>query len=311
MTRRQTPAPVRARLAALLTAAVLSVVAGCAPPPLEGVDGDLADGWAGFDTPTVFVPANGVCHRSEAVSGSAQRYEPVDCDRLHRVETVHVGTFTGADAELTIVPAPATPTRVSARAECDTRSAEFLGQPLQHGRLTLRVVVPTQQAWNAGARWFRCDLAEISSVFLGQVVPRTGSLRGALTGEAPLALGCHEPIWDSSDYLEAIDPVACSEPHYSEFVGAYAESDAFDYDDFNVADDVVHERCLQLIARYAALPVDDDLPQRVGTLYFEPSRQEWVDGDRQVRCFLYLWDYYPPLTRSARNGGPDLLPVVS
>ncbi|MFV2020905.1 septum formation family protein [Micromonospora sp. LOL_023] len=125
----------------------------------------------------------------------------------------------------------------------------------------------------------------------------------------PAAGTCHEPQWDSNDYLAAMEPVDCNRPHRSEFVGAYAESDGFDYDDFNVEDDAVHERCLRMVASYAALPVDDDLTSRINTLYFEPSPQGWAEGDRQVRCFLYMFELAPPLTRSARGGGPDLLPV--
>lgn len=293
---------------ALLTVLSLIVTAGCAPPP-PGIDGNLADGWATFDEPVVFTPQPGTCHRADDASGSARRYQPVDCERLHRAETAHVGTFTGADAQLTIVPAKTSPVRAAARTECETQAAEFLGRQVQDGRLKLRVVMPPQQAWNAGARWFRCDLAEITTVFGGEVAARTGSLRGALAGASPLALSCHEPQWDRNDYLAAIEPVDCGQPHRTEFVGAYAESDGFDHDDFNVNDDAVHEKCLRMVAGYAALPVDDVLPWRVATLYFEPSRQEWIEGDRWVRCFLYLPENVPALTRSARGGGPDLLPV--
>jgi hypothetical protein len=300
--------PVLVKLAALLVAVSVSMVAGCTPPP-PGTDGALTDGWATFGEPAVFTPQPDTCHRADDASGSVRRYQPVDCDRLHATETVHVGTFTGADAQLTIVPTKTSPARAAARTECETQAAAFLGQQLQDGLLKLRVVMPPQQAWNAGARWFRCDLTEITTVFGGKVAPRTGSLRGALAGTSPLALSCHEPEWDRNDYLAAIEPVDCSQPHRSEFVGAYTESDGFDHDDFNVEDDAVHEKCLRMVASYAALPVDDFLSWRVGTLYFEPSRQEWAEGDRWVRCFLYLPEDVPALTRSAKDSGPDLLPV--
>ncbi|ROO59636.1 putative regulator of septum formation [Micromonospora sp. Llam0] len=303
--------PVLVTLAALLTALSLTVTAGCAPPP-RGIDGDLADGWATFGEPTLFTPQAGTCHREKASSGSARYYLPVDCTRLHRFETVHVGTFTGAAARRTTTPVGFDQTYEAAHEECETRANEFLGDIWQHGLLQLTVVMPTQTAWIGGARWFRCDLAEVTGVMAPvKVAPRTGSLRGALAGGAALRPGCYQPQWNEYGTARAMEPVDCRMPHHSEFVGSVDRRTlpAIDLDTTETESDLLHQRCLRLVADYVGLPVDDELPDRVATLWFEIESQFRWNGDPRVRCFLYLWDSFPPLTRSAENGGPDLLPV--
>ncbi|MFY1694318.1 MULTISPECIES: septum formation family protein [unclassified Solwaraspora] len=303
--------PALAALAALLTVLSLLVTAGCAPPP-EGIDGDLADGWASFGEPTLFTPQAGTCHRDKATSGSVRYYLPVDCTRLHRFETVHVGTFTGAAARRTTTPVGFDQTYEAALEECETRAAEFLGDIWQHGLIKLTVVMPTQTAWSNGARWFRCDLAEVSGVMTPiKVTPRTGSLRGALAGDAPLRLGCYQTPLDSDGYVAAMEPVDCRVPHHSEFVGSVDRRTlpTVDLDTTGTESDMLHQRCLQLVAEYAELPVDDDLPNRIGTVWFDiEDRFRW-DGDPRVRCFLYMADSFTLLTESAKGGGPELLPV--
>ncbi|MDG4766443.1 septum formation family protein [Solwaraspora sp. WMMD406] len=298
------------RMVAVLAAASLAVIAGCVPPP-QGLDGDLTDGWAAFDAPSTFVPKAGVCHREEAVSGSAKYYLPVDCARLHRVETVHVGTFTGADARRPTAPVGFDPTREAARTECETHATRFLGDLWQHGALRLTVVMPPQVAWEAGARWFRCDLAEVTSVLPDKVVPRTGSLRGALAGDAPLLLRCYEPLWDDRGFVGAMEPVDCGQPHRSEFVGTFDQSTLppVDLDNPELEEERFRQRCLRLVADYVGLPVDDDLPDRVDAHWYRIDDRFRYQGDPRILCFLYLWTDFPPLTRSAKDGGPALLPV--
>lgn len=303
--------PALVTLAALLTVLSLLVTAGCAPPP-PGIDGDLADGWATFGEPALFTPQAGTCHRDKATSGSARYYLPVDCTRLHRFETVHVGTFAGATARRTTTPVGNDQTYEAVREECTTRTAEFLGDIWQHGPLQLAVVVPTQTAWSNGARWFRCDLAEVTGVMAPiKVAPRTGSLRGALAGDAPLRLGCYQTPLDSDGYVAAMEPVDCRVPHRSEFVGSVDRRTlpTIDLDTTGTEWDMLNQRCLQRVAEYAGLPVDDDLPNRVGTAWFDIDGQFKSYEDPLVRCFLYMWDSFPPLTGSAKGGGPDLLPV--
>jgi hypothetical protein len=69
----------------------------------------------------------------------------------------------------------------------------------------------------------------------------------------------------------------------------------------------VHRACRELVAEYAGVPVDGDLPFRTGT-YVDPIFDEdWDNGDRGFRCHLWLED--AELTESLKDAGPDALPV--
>ncbi|WDZ82344.1 septum formation family protein [Micromonospora cathayae] len=191
------------------------------------------------------------------------------------------------------------------RADCDQRTREVLGGDWRSARLTLQVTLPSTAAWAAGARWYRCDLSETGSLDNNRPVVRSGSLRGALIGDSPLTHRCFDPKLIADD-LNYMAPVLCTEPHRAEFVGVYRERE-MSWARFAAADDAVHRRCLGLIAEYAKVPNNGDLPYRVGSIFYPPSRQEWAEGDRGVRCFL--WSDDRKLTRSMRGAGPAGLPA--
>ncbi|MDG4770548.1 septum formation family protein [Solwaraspora sp. WMMD792] len=292
----------------VLTVAVLTTAAGCAPAVRSDIgDGDLTNDWAGIATPKVFVPRAGECHPVAAGTvGQGTEYTPVSCGQSHEVETVFVGIFTGVYGVPDHSPAPGSSSRRAARTDCDQRVHEFLGDDWQAGRLRLEVVVPSTTAWNGGARWYRCDVGEVVSMQDRTFVARTGSLAGALDQPSPLRWGCFNPSANAAGDVGILAPVACTEPHQSEFAGLYLEAD-LPYEEFAANADQVHERCRRVVADYADLPVDDDLRHRFGTIYDYPFKDEWDDGNLAVRCLL--WRDEPPLTRSVRDGGTDALPV--
>ena len=43
-----------------------------------------------------------------------------------------------------------------------------------------------------------------------------------------------------------------------------------------------------MIARFAALPNDSDMQFRSGWISYNPTRAEWLSGERRVRCFIYF-----------------------
>ncbi len=167
----------------------------------------------------------------------------------------------------------------------------------------MQPVLPGPAAGRAGARWFRCDLAEID-LGTGGVVNRTGSLRGALAGAAPLALRCFQPSV-RGDRVNAMKPVSCDRRHAAEFAGLWTAPDVpldrLDDGDRTAAG------CRSVIADFAALPDDGDLRYRVGYLAFAPTREEWDLGVRAVRCFLWLQG--EAMTGSYRGAGPGRLPI--
>lgn len=277
-------------------------LAGCGPP--EGVDGDLVGGWAALPEPVLMVPEAGVCHPTqyEPTARLGTYYVPVACTERHVFETAYVGTFAGEAAERRTPPAPGTSQWHDAYRECDQEAAGYLGADFRYGQLWLGVAVPTVQAWQAGARWFRCDVVQTGNAHRRTIQPE--SIRGALSGPSELRLGCATVTELVGDVLRT-DPVDCAEPHEAEFVGVWHSDQSLRPDGVRWLR--VHRACRELVAEYVGVPVDPDLPLRTGT-YAEPgSDEDWDNGDRGIRC--YLWLDGAELTESLAGAGEAGLPI--
>jgi hypothetical protein len=289
-----------------LAAAVLAGCGGGDDQP-EGVDGDLISGWGGFPEPVPFVPSAPVCH-PETFTDSAPLtgYRPVDCEQPHLLETVHVGRFEDEAAELDAPPDPDSGEQRGAYQECEQEAEEYLGADFRLGRLWLGVATPSEPGWQGGARWFRCDLMEIESVY-GDPLPRQGSLSGSLADESQLRLGCYTVAVEDGAVAE-MTSVGCDESHEAEFVGVWRAPDGEYPDPSNQdAEDRVYEGCRERVADYVELPVNGDLVYRTGTIADWMSQADWAAGDRAFRCYLWLPDR--ELTESLRDGGTEALPV--
>ncbi|MER7890210.1 septum formation family protein [Micromonospora sp. NPDC094482] len=287
---------------AVAAAAVLGV-AGCAP---AGLDANLTDDWPALAAAETFVPDPGVCHVGLQDVGYLTAYNPVDCAQPHRAETVHVGTLTGANAERSTPPPAGSAALRAARTECDKAANELLGADWRSGRLGLGVVLPSSAAWTGGARWFRCELTEYESIEESGAVSRTGGLKGALTGAAPLAHRCFNPKISGDDIREMI-AVSCTAKHHAEFVGIYQAPD-ISYAEFTRTTLRTHKACRKVLAGYAKVPDNSDLQYRAGTIFYHPYEQEWRNGNRGVQCFLWVSDRN--LTRSMKGAGSKGLPVT-
>jgi hypothetical protein len=285
-------------LAGLVTAVALT---GCGSNP-AGVDGDISDDWRPMSEPKPFVPDAEVCHASAVESGYLAAYAPVDCASPHLVETVHVGEFKNAGAK---PPRPGEKPYTTAYAECGVKSAAYLGGDWRTGRLNLTLVPPGPEAWQGGSRWFRCDVAETTSLDDSSTPYRASSLKGALAKPSALNYGCFTPKI-AKELVQEMTPIACTKSHRSEFVGIYSAAEK-SYKAFLADDETIHKACLGLVASYAKLPKDDNLGARTGTIYYYPTTDEWDQGNRGVKCFS--WDSGRTFTRSIKGGGTSLLPV--
>jgi hypothetical protein len=280
------------------------VLGGCSSPP-DGVDGDLLNQWPDLVEPVEFVPDTAVCHPDQyRRTAPLAEYRPVACDQSHLLETVYVGQFTGKAADRDTPPGARSSSFRRAYRECEKQAEEFLGADFRYGRLWLGVAVPSEAGWEGGARWFRCDLMEIESVY-GDPVPRVGSLNGALAEESDLRLGCYQVKTDDGE-IEELIPVACSEPHQAEFVGVW-RADFDDYPESGDAQAAVYQGCREQVAAYVDLPVDGNLAARTGAIADWMSERDWRAGDRAFRCYLWLPD--GELTESLAGAGTDALPV--
>jgi hypothetical protein len=285
------------RWAATLTCAfALFATAACTGAP-TGVDRDLTDDWRPLPAATQFRPAAGVCHDSLATSGALADYAPIPCTETHVAETGAVGDLPGA-AGLKTPAAAAT----SAFQQCGKQVGAFLGADWRTGWLIMQPVLPSADGWKGGARWVRCDLAEISPVD-NHVVNRRTSLKAGLKAGSPLLMACANPRIEGEQVTE-MHPVACSRAHTSEFAGLFTSAAKTSGD---LSPGKVEKGCDSAIAKFAHLSDDSSITARVGWLGFPPDDTSWQSGDHSIRCFLWLNG--EKMTGSYRNAGPRKLRI--
>jgi hypothetical protein len=280
------------------------VLAGCSLP--AGVDGKLVDDWAAVSEPKSFTPPAEVCHDADfTASASLASFNPVECTKPHRTETIFVGTFTAAG--LSSPPASGSDELRDAYAECDKKVRDYLGSDFRTGRLWLGVAVPSSKGWKGGSRWFRCELAEKRDhENLGDTVRRTESLKGALRRSGPLNLACYQVKAQKDGRIDSRNPVICDRTHNSEFAGVFtAPVEA--YPNSQSDWDKMHAACRSTVAKYVRLPDDGNLRFRTGTVVVPGSPEDWQMGNRGVRCYLY--NSGKTFTRSLKGAGPSGLPV--
>jgi hypothetical protein len=282
------------------------LLAGCGQP--AGIDGTLVDDWAPLAEPKPFVPPVGVCHPGGLTKvAPLSSFDPVDCATGHRTETVHVGTFAEAAAERVAPPAEGSPEIRTAFGECDAKAREYVGNEWRGGRLRLGVALPSPEAWTGGARWFRCDMAEVTNVERnGDVVSRTASVRDALKAPSPLSLGCYSAGLAPDRSLQEMPAVDCAKAHNSEFVGVWhAPETGFPTKDLDWIR--LYAECRKLMATYVGAPNDVNLQFRADVVVLVAKPDEWQGGDRGVRC--YLWLYRGTVSRSVKGAGLAALPI--
>jgi hypothetical protein len=287
-------------LRTMAAALLLAGVAACSGPAPEGVDGDLTDGWAMLPAAAPFRPAAGVCHESLVEVAAMAEHQPVSCAELHVAETFYVGE--GPDEP--VAPSGGSAAMHAAYADCSGRAAKFLGGPWRGARIVVRVVWPSREAWAGGARWFRCDVAQ-ADLDGSSETSRTGSLAGALKADSELRLACFNPKVDA-DAVRTMTAVSCTKAHAAEFAGLWTAPDV-PFAEQTMDRERSAAGCRSAIAAFTGVPDDDDVQYRTGWISYNPTRTEWQQGERRVRCFL--WFRGGKLTRSLAGAGPSALPV--
>lgn len=298
----------RTRLGVTAALILLAVLAGgCGNP--GGVDGVLVDDWGVIGAPTGFQPAPDTCHLANfAPIGTRATYEEVDCELRHRTETVYVGTYESPAAEADTPPAEGSAGARAAYRTCDEQTTDYVGGPWRTGRLWIGVTHPSAAAWTGGARWFRCEVLEISSIEdEGDLVLRPGSVKDALRSSASaLRLTCYAIELDKAGQIAKMPAASCAAKHNAEFVGVWDAGDRA-HPKKGGSWAAFHDGCRTLIARYVDVPDDKDLQFRTGVVSLPGGEDVWALGDRGVRC--YLWLDGAELTSSAKGKGGDLLPI--
>jgi hypothetical protein len=290
--------------AGVMTLAMTSLLLSGCTPDVSGVDKDLTDDWVALAASEPFKPSVGVCHESEYTeTGSLSSYKPVPCTGAHFGETVFVGEFTGPAGESGSAPNVSSDVVTTAFAECDKQATQYVGQEWRNGRLSLDIVVPGSTAWTGGARWFRCDLGELTTVTDDpEWVKRTSSLKGVL--EPKLRLGCFTET-GSSDSVEEMPEVDCAATHNAEYTGTFIAPTNKTYPKADAEWTYFHDQCRNTIAQYVG--VTREAAGKYGVISWPYSRDSWAGGDRGVRCFLWLEK--KSMTGSAKDSGGKNLPV--
>jgi hypothetical protein len=279
---------------ALVTALV---TAGCSA---ETGGGDITSSWPMIAAASPFEPATGTCHETLETTGSAGTYLPMSCAELHVSETFRVAAAQDAPVAPSAGSAPAR----QAYAECAEHATTFLGGPWRDARLAVHVIWPSRQGWSGGARWFRCDLTE-TDLDAQHDKSRTGSLAGELKGTSALLLGCFTAKV-SADDVRTMTAVGCTVKHTAEYVGTWTAPD-IPYAEQTSDRTRTAVGCRSVIAGYTGVPDDADIQFRSGWISYNPTRIQWQQGERRVRCFLWFSDR--TLTRSLKGAGPSALPV--
>lgn len=274
------------RLLAVLVATL--ALAGCGGLP-PGVDGNLTNNWSAMPLPKVAVPVAGVCYPGRYVHVWVGDFTTVDCANMHQVETVFVGTFTGADAQRSAAPATDSPALPAVYTQCQKGADDYLGGDWHTADVWLGLVVPSNAAWQAGARWFRCDMIHRSDPFATSIVDH-GSLRGDLAGARSAAYGCLSTTEDKDRTITAAKPVDCAMPHQAEFAGVYTAPDVPYPSDGTTRDTMLERGCQGVVATFLGLQnVSQWTSSAVGWWGLGWDQDQWKLGDRGTQCFAYAY----------------------
>ncbi len=229
------------------------------------------------DVDTVEVPELGSCRvlTPADVAESSNASPVVDCSEDHTAQTFAVGTFpervSGEDAEDTDLGAFIFET-------CDKRFQSFLGGDdslVMRSTLTWAWFRPSDNAWDQGARWYRCDI-----VGGGQQSKSFVNLPEDAKG---LLLGQPEDRWmicvDGPTVAGSVK-IPCSEKHTWRAVTTIKLGQP---DDPYPGDRLVEVRtkdfCSDSVGAWMNYPVDYDF----GYTFFHEA--EWKAGNRRSICW--------------------------
>lgn len=273
------------RRTAVAVAALCAVFAlgGCGKLP-PGVDGDLTNGWPAMPQPKIVVPVAGACYAMLSSGVSAGDDTTTSCTTAHDLETVYVGTFTGADAARSTAPAKGSPALVTAYADCRKNATAYLGDDFELGMLELSMVLPTAPAWTGGARWYRCDIIRYRDMQF-DTVGGEGSVKDGLRGNRPLALTCVNVTDDGKNAITDEQAVSCSTPHNAEVAGLFTAPDVPWPADQTARDNTASKGCEGVAAKYLGQSGQVNNPV-LGWAWDGFTQERWEMGDRTIRCLL-------------------------
>ena len=259
------------RLTTPVVALLLVALCACAQSPAGG-EGKSED------VDSIETPKLGACRMltPEDIQEPSNPSEVVDCTDDHIAETFAVGTFpesltVDADIENRELGAYIYKT-------CDKRFRAFLGgeeSTVMRSTLTWAWFRPSEEAWDKGARWYRCDAVgggEQSRSFVN--LPETA--KGLLLGRP------------SDRWMTCVDgptvsgsvKIACTEPHTWRAVTTIKLGDPEDpYPGDRLVEVQSRDFCSDSVGAWLNYPIDYDF----GYTFFHQG--EWQAGNRRSICW--------------------------
>lgn len=261
------------RLTVPLMALLLVALSACAQSPAEG-DGQSKGG----DIDSTETPTLGACRilTPEDVAEPSNPSEVVACSAEHTAETFAVGTFPKeltADGDIDNRELGAYIYKT-----CNKRFQAFLGgeeSTVMRSTLTWAWFRPSENAWDKGARWYRCDAVgggEQSRSFMNLPESAKGLLMGipadrwmtcvdGSTVSGSVKIPCTEPhTW------RAVTTIKLGEPEYAYPGDRLVEVKSRDF-------------CSESVGAWLNYPIDYDF----GYTFFHEA--EWQAGNRRSICW--------------------------
>lgn len=202
---------------------------------------------------------------------------PVRCTETHTAQTFAVGTFPESVTKGASVTSPELGAYIYKT--CSQRFDSFLGgdeSSVMRSLLTWAWFRPTEKAWKAGARWYRCDVVSGSE--------HSEKLR-PLPKDAKLLLGAGVPDdkWmtcaNGKTVADSVK-VPCSQPHTWRAVTTIKVGrDEDPYPGDHLVQVRTRDFCSDSVGAWMNYPVDYDF----GYTYFR--RAEWKAGNRRSICW--------------------------
>lgn len=264
-----------ARLGAVVAAVILGLALGAcgSEPQGDNVDPDLVD--------STEPPILGACRvlTPADVEQAANATKTVDCAARHTAQTFHVGEL---PAKFDDASYDDESVGQHAFATCSKKFAEFVGADES---LVLRTIVswawfrPSEQAWDDGARWFRCDVIG-GTANSESYVPLPKTAEGML-------IGLPDDRWlvcARGSVFEKSEKLPCSQQHDWRAVSAVKVSvPGDDPGDDYPGDQVVASRtdaqCRIAVQAWLGYPASFEFAYT----YFHEA--EWNAGNRRSVCW--------------------------
>lgn len=252
----------------LLVPALLTVLGACS----VDIAGSAENGQVSLDPPEL-----GACRllTPQDIQRPSNQTEPVPCKENHTAETFAVGEFPD-DVAGDDIDDPALGAHVFDT--CERKFRKFVGGDeslVMRATVTWAWFRPSDEAWDQGARWWRCDVVgggEQSTSLVS--LPKTA--KGIL-------LGRPDDRWmvcvDAPTVADSVK-IPCSEKHTWRAVTTIVLGDENDpYPGDRVVEVQTRDFCQDSVGAWMNYPVDYDY----GFTWFHEA--EWEAGNRRSICW--------------------------